>query len=228
MVARTVLGGVSLAILAIATACASSSRAGPSGCASDLSLHPRSLNDVMDSARLAADLVDAWPARSGLTLARVHYDSVGALDTVRVIGAGTPAWVSDRLAVIVGRHVPQASDPRDSIDLMLGDGSGPSPQRVRELRVCPPSLANTDYIRDLIAAEARRFPLETRAVVRLYVLVLPDGSVGEVRISQPSSNVAMDAVAVRIMYEARFEPARTEGIPVEIWASFPVRFIRGP
>jgi len=228
MVPRTVLPGVSLAIMMLATGCASSSGGGPSSCASDLAPYPQSLNEVMDSASFAADLADGWHARSGLTLAQVRYDSVGTRGTVRVMGERTPTWAGDLLAGVVGRHVPQQGEPRSRIDLVLGDEGGASPQRVRELRVCPPSLANTDHIRDLIAREARRFPLETRAVVRLHLRVLPDGSVGEVRIAQPSTNVAMDAVAVLLMREARFEPGRTEGIPVEVWASFPVTFRPGP
>lgn len=228
MRARVVVRNASLAMMVTAAACASSSGARPSGCASDLSLHPRSLNEVMDSVRLAADLIDAWYARSGLILAEVPYDSIGAVDSVRVMGERMPTGTRELLQRVVERHVPPRGDPRSRVHLVLGDGDGASPRRVRELRVCPPSLTNTDHVRDLIAAEARRFPLETRAVVRLYVRVLPDGSVGEVRIAQRSTNVAMDAVAVRIMREARFEPGRTEGIPVDVWASFPVTFIPEP
>jgi TonB family protein len=62
--------------------------------------------------------------------------------------------------------------------------------------------------------------------VELMVRVYSDGSVGEIRIEKSSGQFEVDSAAARVARSfLRFAPAVTkDGLPVEVWASFPVTF----
>ncbi|MBN2397174.1 MAG: energy transducer TonB [Deltaproteobacteria bacterium] len=65
--------------------------------------------------------------------------------------------------------------------------------------------------------------------VLLSVMVLVDGTVGEVRVKKPSGHPILDRAAVRAVTAWEFEPARRMGIPVPLSVDIPVRFVlRGP
>lgn len=66
----------------------------------------------------------------------------------------------------------------------------------------------------------------TQGVVVLRVFVHPDGSVGEVTVSQSSGSDLLDDSALRTVREQwRFLPARLDGQPVESWVEVPIRFV---
>jgi protein TonB len=72
-------------------------------------------------------------------------------------------------------------------------------------------------------AAARRMGME--GVVRLEVIVAPDGRVREVRVLRSSGHAMLDEAAVStVRRQWRFVPARREGVPVESRAEVPIRF----
>jgi len=62
----------------------------------------------------------------------------------------------------------------------------------------------------------------------LRVRVDRDGSVAEVRVAVPSGEAAFDSAAVRALRVARFEPARSDGTQIDVWATLPVVFSKKP
>jgi len=216
-------GGVALA------ACASSSGAGRADdCTSELRRDGRPLSDMLDSTALSRELASMWDASAGLTLATVAYDSVGARDTASVMSMhGSPAE-RDRWAGVVGRLAPVNAFPRQSLRLVIGDENGLALRRVSTFAGCPPSLRNREVMVGAIENEASTLQLVGPTTVQLYVLVGEDGLVREIRVNRSSSNIEADAAATRVMRTATFEPGRVEGIPVSLWVSFPVTFVRAP
>jgi len=74
-----------------------------------------------------------------------------------------------------------------------------------------------------------RYPRRARARERegtsvLRVLVLPDGTVGDVKVAKMSGHRDLDAAAVAAVRGWRFRPARRDGIPVESRVLLPVTF----
>lgn len=67
---------------------------------------------------------------------------------------------------------------------------------------------------------AKRAGIQGTVVVR--VLVRRDGRVGDFRVIE--SVPGLDEVAVRAVVRWRFRPARSNGVPVPVWAAVPVRF----
>jgi TonB family protein len=205
--------------------CATSGGGSPgAACRSDLAIAPTSLTEAVDSAALLEDLVGTWISASGLTVATVPYDSVGSLSTVRVTSEFLPEDAEEELGQILARHAHSTGDPNTMVDLFVGDEAGPSPRRVRELRRCAPQLGNRDFLAAAMVSAAETLPLDTRTTVRLYALVLENGSVGDVRIEQPSRSATADEAAVSVMYLATFVPGQVEGMPTTTWVNFPVTF----
>ena len=91
----------------------------------------------------------------------------------------------------------------------------------------PPRLTNGDEVQAAIAAE---YPEQLRnagigGVVRLSLLVGPDGVPTDSRLLQSSGNADLDRAARRVAGVLRFSPAlNRDGNPVAVWASFPIVF----
>lgn len=69
---------------------------------------------------------------------------------------------------------------------------------------------------------ARRNGYEGTAA--LSVKVMPDGTVGEVRVIQSSKYKILDSTAIESVKDWIFIPAMRMGIPVEEWVIIPIRF----
>jgi TonB family protein len=116
------------------------------------------------------------------------------------------------------------------VHLFLGDEAGPALRRVAELRTCPPELTNERTVADMLVSEARGLlerdllPDFGRRVTLLWMLVEPEGHVSEIRVEDSAGRVEVDEAAVRIMRNARFNPARVEGIVIPTWVQIPIRF----
>ena len=71
-------------------------------------------------------------------------------------------------------------------------------------------------------------PQSTRAgeqgTVLLSVYILPDGRVGEVKLSQSSGYPRLDESALREAKRWRFVPGTSDGAPVAMWKQVPVKF----
>jgi TonB family protein len=195
-----------------------------SECRSALPPDDRLLAEVVDSVRLQAGVRDLWSPPNGLVLARVHYDSVGALDGVTVLTESMPEAARSALdRLLTGAAKPNA-DPNETVHVFVGDPSGPAVRRVPRFAACAPVLLHRNQIELAVQAEAAALRL-TR-LLRVVVLVQVDtgGSAGEVRIDRSSGDARADAAAHAIMSGASFTPAAIEGIPVAVWISLPVTF----
>ena len=58
----------------------------------------------------------------------------------------------------------------------------------------------------------------------LKIRIQEDGAVGDVVVSKSAGHASLDQAAVDAIRRWRFEPARRDGRPVQVWASLPIRF----
>ena len=225
MPANKPLPSLSFAVAVLTTAACASSSGGPtaSTCTSDLSPDARSLTDVVDSVGLSVALRELWDPSAGLTLAVITYDSTGSVDSTTVLSASLPAEAKDQLAAGI-RQYSRVGQIAERVNLLIGDDAGPSLRRVREFRACPPEMLDREGLERVMEREAATLSLTGTSIVRLRALIGLDGRVEEVRIERGSSNVEVDAAAVRVMRSASFRPARVGGIPTRVWVNFPVTF----
>lgn len=236
MTRRVVHRSAIWAAACLGAACASSSPPpGPPGtvCRSFLPRDETPLTEALDSAAAAEALSQLWEASSGLTVARVPYDSLGALDTVAVYSEAMTEATQDRLATALTGYARPRGEPREMVYLFLGDGAGPGLRRVPALRQCRPELLNEERLQDLLVDEAMRLDdlglLPNRAVPVLWMFAETDGLVARIEVNRSSGRVPIDDAAVRIMRNAVFTPALVEGIPLGVWVQIPVRFqVVGP
>jgi TonB family protein len=225
---RQVLGYALLLILLV-SACVSSGQPSLTTCRSDLPRDTRSLNEVLDSTSLISALSNSWNAQAGLTLVKVTYDSVGTYDTVTVVSQFMSDSEKDQVGGTIRTLLRHEEASADTVHLFLGDASGFGPRRIPGMRGCAPALSDREALQRRLVEEASALNLTRSATVRLYARVETDGSVGEVRIQESSSNSTADAAAVRVIRAARFRPGLIEGIPTTTWANFPVTFqVRPP
>ncbi len=95
----------------------------------------------------------------------------------------------------------------------------------------PPSLTNLPALRSRLQSAAATLVnqdetlIGTERAVRVRVIVAADGSMETAFIEQSSSNVAVDAAALRIVRTARFTPGRTAGVAVRSAVVLPLRFV---
>lgn len=213
-----------LACLPMVWSCASAGGAGSSTCTSDLSPSLLSLNEVLDSAAVERRLLTLWPAGAGLAVARIGGAS-GDDDEPVVLWSEslTEAQEAELTAALESASaMPLDTDERAYV--FIGDVAGPAPRRVDQLRRCAPDILDRRSLARRIAAEANGLGIERRVVVRLSVFVDADGSIAEVRVDESSGDINVDRAATRVFRGALFSPGQIEGIPVPVWASFPVTF----
>ena len=221
---RSALRAVLCAGLLGATGCAVSSQVGTSSCRSELKQDGRPLEGAVDSVGLAHDVRAAWAEGTGLTLAIVAYDSVGALDTVEVVSAAADLRERRRIQGAVRHHASPRGEPAGRLHIVVGDASGPGPRRVGGFKSCAPTLLHRDWLAAQLRTEGELLRPVRRLTVRVMARVQTDGLVSEVRIRESSGDRGADEAAVRILNRATFQPGAVEGIPVEVWASLPITF----
>jgi protein TonB len=110
--------------------------------------------------------------------------------------------------------VPGPPQPEGALDGTGTESAQPAPV-LRKLRVVdmrPPSYPPS----------ARRQGIE--GIVRVRVLVGPDGKVIQALVVKTSGYDALDEAALEAVVDWRFEPARRDGEPVRSWASVPIQF----
>ncbi len=66
--------------------------------------------------------------------------------------------------------------------------------------------------------------LKEQGTVLLEILILPDGTVGEVRVKESSGFKRLDETAVKAVKRWRYTPARRGNVPIEFWYLQPVDF----
>ncbi|GMV07474.1 MAG: hypothetical protein AMXMBFR53_37490 [Gemmatimonadota bacterium] len=218
-----------LLILAVAgllgvEGCASSGGGYPSGCASDLPRDRRSLDGVVDSAGLQTDVAGFWAPGMGRTVASIHYDSAGSLDTARVASATLREEGEDRLAAMVLAHARPEGAPGEDAYLFLGDEGGAALRRVPRLAGCAPRLLRRDLLARRLSEEAAALGVSRLVTANVMVHVQADGRAGEVRIARTSGSPEVDFAAMSVLRDATFTAGMLEGIPVALWAAFPLTF----
>lgn len=63
-----------------------------------------------------------------------------------------------------------------------------------------------------------------QGIVLLEILILPDGSVGEIRVKESSGHKRLDETAVKAVKRWRYTPARRGSMAIEFWYLQPVEF----
>lgn len=204
------------------------SRGGPGmDCRSQLLPHHVSLAEFADSSELQDALASAWDERTGLAVAAVRYDSVGALDTVQVWSDAPAVASADPMAAAIRAASPERREPDAEIELFLGDARGPAVRRVRPLGFCAPRMTNLDVVAARLSEEARRSLLDRSRVVRVMVYIGTDGRVRVAELVEGSGHPAIDAMVLQVIQEAAFEPAVVEGMPIGAWTTLPITLQRG-
>jgi TonB family protein len=184
----------------------------------------------LDSVSFGRYLNTLWEPSAGLTVAAFRYDSVGAVDTAFVHSEAMTPSTKQRLTNSLAEFARPGGEARESVSLFLGDDAGPALRRVSELRTCEPELINERAVADMLLSEARGLlernllPDFGRRVTFLWMMVEPEGHVSQIRVHESAGRVEVDEAAVRIMRNARFNPARVEGIVIPAWVQIPIRF----
>lgn len=157
-------------------------------------------------------------------VASLVYDSLGAVDAAQVWSTSLSDSARARLEGVLTTHARVPTTAGQRVHLFLGDERGPRPRRVRELRGCPPRMLNPERLATRLSAESRSLRITQLTRVDVFAFVQPDGRPIEVRVEQSSGNPAADEAARRIIFDAVFMPAMIEGVPIPLWAHFPVTF----
>lgn len=211
----------------VSTACASSRIAYRPACVSTLRPDTRSLDEVADSAALTRAIMASWTSVSSRVVGSIAYDSLGSLDTAQVWSTSLPDAARSRVEATLLSHAHAAGAPGQRAYLFLGDEKGPSLRRVPDLEGCPPRLLHPERLARRLGEEGRALGITHRTRVDVLAFVHPDGRVKEVRIKATSGNPDADEAARRIIRDATFLPGMIEGVPISVWASFPITFSVG-
>jgi periplasmic protein TonB len=62
-------------------------------------------------------------------------------------------------------------------------------------------------------------------IVLVAAEILPDGSVGSMKIRKSSGHAILDQSAVKAVKPWKFEPARKSGKPFAVWVELPIKFV---
>lgn len=123
--------------------------------------------------------------------------------------------------------LPPPAPPAPSAPPTLAETAKPAPAPSPPAPLSPPRAA--DYLHNPkppYPALSRR--LGEEGIVRLNVLVNPDGSVARLEIARSSGHPRLDDAAARTVQTSwKFEPARQGGKPVQAWVIVPIHFILG-
>lgn len=99
----------------------------------------------------------------------------------------------------------------------LGSGSGNTPASVVDSKPVPLNRPRPNY-----TEEARKNKIQ--GVVRVRVLVGPDGGVKQVRIVGGGLGDGLNEQAISAAYQIRFRPAMKDGRPVAFWIPVDIEF----
>ena len=186
------------------------------------------MREVLDSVSTQTQLAMAWPRDGGLAVARVGGTNTPVSSPVRVWSERLTEAQRGEVEAILASNVRIDWDGDERAYFFVGDENGVALRRLDRLGQCAPTIVGRSLLERRIAAEARSLAIQQRVVVRLFVFVTEDGRVRETRIDESSGNVNVDLAAARVFEDARFTPARIEGMPAPVWVSFPVTFTPRP
>ena len=99
----------------------------------------------------------------------------------------------------------------------------PEPEPVRRVEILPAVPRYKENPPPRYPPVARRRGYEGK--VMLFVEVLIDGTVGDLKVRETSGHSMLDRAAVRTVRKWKFEPALREGRPLSMWVEVPIRFV---
>jgi len=205
-------------------ACASSSARTSNACRSESWRSGGPLADVVDSAAFVGRFDSLSTQRLGLVVATVAYDSVGAMHDVVVQSRAALRTTLQAMREALRAMALPASEPDARVYLVLSDDSGFRPRRVDRLRGCAPVFRDKGRVASMLQREAALLGIDRRITIHVLAHVREDGTVDETRVDRSSGSSTIDQAATRVVQHAAFVPALVEGIPVAVWASFPISF----
>jgi hypothetical protein len=206
----------------LAAGCATGGASNASQCRSDLQASASTLREAIDSATAQERLDSMWPPGAGLTVARLGGEPDPDSDAIRIWSRSLTDAQADALENVLASTAVMPLWTSERAYLFIGDENGPALRRVDRLAQCAPRLLGRTRLTRRLEEEARGLRLDRRVVVRLMVFVETSGRSGVVRIDEGSGDFAIDQAAARVFDGVDFTPAQVEGIPVGVWASFPV------
>ena len=215
------------ACLPLLAACVTAAATPDYECRSDLAPSTSTLAEVLDSVSAQARLEAIWPQGAGLTVARIGGDIDPDADPIRIWSRSLTDAQIGEVEHVLGSSAVMPLWTSERAHVFVGDENGPAIRRVDRLAQCAPRMIGRTRLMRRMEEEARGLRLDGRVVVRLLVFVEASGRSGEVRIDQGSGDFAIDQAAARVFDGIDFTPAQVEGIPVGVWASFPVTFTPG-
>jgi len=205
-------------------ACASSSARTSGACRSQSWRSGGPLADVVDSAAFIGRFDSLSTQRLGLVVATVAYDSVGAMQDVVVQSRSALSTTLQAMREALRAMAPPSSDPDSRFYLVLSDDAGLRPRRVDRLRGCAPAFRDKGRLASMLEREAALLGIDRLVTIHVLAHVREDGTVDEARVDRSSGSPTIDQAATRVVQHAAFVPALVEGIPVAVWASFPISF----
>lgn len=180
------------------------------------------MGEIADSSALQIAVERHWQPGTELAVATLRWDSAGVLAEPRVLSTDlSPAALASMTGALT-EAVRERSVAGSAAYLVLGEGGVPGVRRVARLGMCAPLFLNREEMTRAVQAAVRGMSVPRMERIRLLVKVMPDGSAGEIRIDEGTGDAGMDMAAARVFRGAHFDPARIQGIPVEVWAAFPV------
>ncbi len=175
-----------------------------------------SFTAAFDSAALATSARRLGTA--GSMLVTVHTDSLGFPREVRRIETTLPEAEAELLedSVRVYFRGGRPIGARVRVDVRPGQEPRFTVGRRQE---CPPELRNRRQVQTYLE-DANRVA-DRSGTVKLWVFILEDGTVANVRVVEESGNEYLDAVSIGIATRMQFHPALTERRPVPVWVQIP-------
>ncbi len=205
-------------------ACASAGTSTSEHCRSDSWRSGGALTDFVDSAAFLRRVEARWATHAELLLATLAYDSVGDLANVVIQSRSASDSAKEVLGASLRAEVRPRFEPNTRIYVVLGDEAGFRPRRVTHFRACAPVFRDKDLLASLLQREAEVLHLDRRVTIGVRAHVREDGTVDETRVDRSSGSRTIDEAATRVLHEATFIPGMVEGIPVAVWARFPINF----
>lgn len=129
-----------------------------------------------------------------------------------------------RVEQALDSNVVKSPGRKTGTNIFLGDENGPAVRRLARVQACRPEISNRKALSREVERAGRRLGIRKRREVILMALVLPDGTVGEVKADRSSGNHQMDRMPTTVLRSAEFSPPVIEGIRVQVWIRFPVVF----
>jgi TonB family protein len=180
-------------------------------------------------ARLRANGVEHPDGKLQVAADSAHSVVTPGLSGSTVADAGLRGVAEETAAAVAvwPRGVPVMASFRLDAEKTLDPAGKPDPTRPQ--KTLPPVIANRGEFlgvleRSLYASGLGAREVNRAAPAELAMKVDEQGQVVAVVVIRATGRAELDQFLLPIGYAARFEPARTDGTPVPVWADLPIVF----